>query len=105
MKTKHLTPDDLTGYIYRTLDEGRREVMNAHLVECPTCRVSLTKQEMRQHQVSNELRATLNNAAPSPQMNFVAIAPRLHNRQRKQNIWLDKVIAVPTTSHLWHVSF
>jgi len=97
MKTKHVTPDGLTGYIYRTLDDGRREVIDAHLVECPTCRASLAKQEIRQRQVSNELGALLKFATPSPQMNFAAIAPRLQNQHIRQNIWLDKAIVVPTT--------
>jgi putative zinc finger protein len=97
MITKHVSLDGLTGYIYRTLDDGQREVIDAHLVECPTCRASLAKQEIRQRQVSNELSALLKFAAPSPQMNFAAIAPRLQNQPLRQNIWLDRVIFVPTT--------
>jgi hypothetical protein len=104
MKTKHVTPDDLTGYIYRTLDDGRREVMDVHLVECPTCRASLAKQELRQRQVSNELRAALNFAAPSAQMSFAKLTSRLQN-QRRQNILLDRVIVVPTALSLMGLFF
>jgi len=57
MKTKHLTPDGLTGYIYGTLDDAQREVMNAHLMECPVCRANLAEQELWQRQISNELGA------------------------------------------------
>lgn len=105
MKTKHVTPDDLTGYIYRTLDDARREVMDAHLVECATCRAILARQEIRQRQVSNELGAILKFATPSPQMNFAAIASRLQNRQIRQTIWLDRVIVVPTTLALTGLVF
>jgi hypothetical protein len=104
MKTKHVTLDDLTGYIYRTLDDGRREVMDAHLVECPTCRASLAKQEMRQRQVSNELRAALNFVTPSSQMNFAGITERLQNQVRR-NVWLDRIIVVPTTLSLVGLAF
>jgi hypothetical protein len=97
MKTKHATPDDLTGYIYRMLDDGQREVMDAHLLECPACRASLAAQETRQRHVSSELKAVLNFATPSSQMNFAAIAPSLQGRPTRQTIWLDRVVLVPTT--------
>jgi len=96
MKTKHLIPDGLTGYIYGTLDDAQREAMDAHLIECPTCRANLAEQELWQRQISNELGAALKFATPSLQMNFAAIAPRLQNRHIRPNIWLDRVIGVPT---------
>ena len=97
MKTKHLTPDGLTGYIYSTLDDAQREAMDAHLIECPTCRANLAEQELWKRQISNEFGAALKFATPSPQMNFSAIAPRLQNWHIRKNIWLDRVIVVPTT--------
>lgn len=97
MKTKHLTPDGLTGYIYCTLDDAQREVIDAHLMECPTCRANLAEKERWQRQISNELGSVLNFAAPSPQLNFSAIVPRLQNRHIRPNIWLDRAIVVPTT--------
>jgi hypothetical protein len=97
MKINHLTSDDLTGYIYRTLDDAQRESMDVHLLECPTCRARLTAQETRQRQFSGELKAVLNSATPSSRMSFAAIAPRLQNRRTRQNIWLDRVVLVPTT--------
>lgn len=97
MKTKHLSPDGLTGYIYGTLDDAQREVMNAHLMECPVCRANRAEQELWQRQISNELGAELKFAVPSSHMNFAAIAPRLQDRHVRQNIWLDKVIVVPAT--------
>lgn len=97
MKLKHLTPDELTGYIYSTLDDAQREVMDTHLVECPICRTGLAERELLQRQISNELGAVLKLASPSPQMNFAAIVPRLQNRHLSQNSWLDRGIVVPTT--------
>jgi hypothetical protein len=105
MKTKHLTPDGLTGYIYGTLDDAQREVMNAHFTECPVCRANLAEQELWQRKFSNELGAELKFAVPSSHMNFAAIAPRLQNRHIRQNIWLDKVIVVPATLALTGLVF
>lgn len=105
MKTDHLTPDELTGYIYFTLDDAQREVMHAHLTECPSCRATLAEQELWQHQISNELGAVLKFAAPSSQMNFAAIAPRLQNAHIRTFIWLDRVIVVPTTLALTGLVF
>ena len=97
MKTIHLTPDELTGYIYSTLDDSQREVMNAHLMDCPICRANLAAQEMRQRQISNDLKAALNFASPSMEMNYAAVAPRLQNARVGRNIWLDRTVFVPTT--------
>lgn len=97
MKTNHLTPDELTGYIYSTLDDAQREVMNTHLIECAICRSKLAEQQLWQRQISNELGAAIKVALPSSQMSFAAIAPRLQNQHIRQNIWLDRVIVVPAT--------
>ena len=96
MKTNHLTPDELTGYIYSTLDDAQREVMNTHLIECAICRSKLAEQELWQRQISNELGAAIKVALPSSQMSFAAIAPRLQNQRIRQNIWLDRVNVLPT---------
>ena len=96
MRTNHLTPDELTGYIYSMLDDAQREVMNAHLIDCPVCRANLADQEVRQRQISNELKAALNFASPSMQMNYAAIAPRLQNARAGRNTWLDRTVFVPT---------
>ncbi len=97
MKMKHLTPHDLTGYLYRTLDDAQREAIDAHLLDCPTCRASLSKHESRQRQVSKELSAALSAATPSPRMNFNAIAPRLQNLRGERKFWLRLHITAPAT--------
>ena len=96
MKAKHLTPDGLTGYIYGTLDDAQREVMDAHLIECSTCRANLAAQEMRQRQISNDLKAALSFASPSMEMNYAAVAARLQNARAGWNTWLDRTVFVPT---------
>lgn len=97
MKAKHLTPDGIVGYMYGTLDDAQREVMDAHLMECPTCRTNLAEQDLWKRKISNEFGAALKFVVPTPQMNFSAIVPRLQNWHFKKNIWLDRVIVVPTT--------
>src|SRR5689334_9561385 len=96
MKTNHLTLNELTGYIYSTLDDAQREAMNAHLLDCPICRTNLANQEARQRHISNDLKAALNFASPSMQMNYAAIAPRLQNARPGWNTWLDRTVFVPT---------
>lgn len=86
MKTKHLASDDLTGYIYRMLDDAQREIFDIHLLDCPACRANLAEQELRQRQVSNELSAILNAATPSRQMNFGAIRSQLQRRHNGLNL-------------------
>jgi hypothetical protein len=97
MKTQHLTPDGLVGYIHGTLNDAQREVMDAHLAECPACRANLAEQELWKRQISNELSTALKFAIPSPQMSFSAIVPRLQNWHFRKTFWLDRVIAVPST--------
>ena len=97
MKDNHITSDGLVGYIYGTLDDAQREIMDVHLTECPTCRANLAEQELWKRQFGNELEAVLKLATPSPQMSFAAIAPRLQSRSISQNIWLDRAIVVPMT--------
>jgi predicted anti-sigma-YlaC factor YlaD len=97
MKTKHLDPNDLTGYIYRTLDDAQREAIDAHLLDCPTCRGHLSEQALRQQQISNELNAALSAATPSARMDFSAIAPRLQNRRSERKIWSRLNVSAPAT--------
>jgi hypothetical protein len=97
MKDKHITSDGLVGYIYGTLDDAQREIMDAHLTECPICRANLAGQDLWKRQFGTELEAVLKFSTPSPQMSFAAIAPRLQNRHIRKNIWLDRVIVVPGT--------
>jgi len=97
MKSKHLNPEDLIGYLYHTLDDAQREIIDAHLVRCSICRASLTEQEMRQRQISNELDATLNVVTPPVQMNFASLNPGLQIQPHKSMLWPWLVSAAPVT--------
>ena len=76
MKT-HPDRDQLTGYVYRTLDDATRESIDQHLLDCLTCRAQLSQQELRHHQLQHELRAALAAIAPSSQMSFAGVAAQL----------------------------
>jgi predicted anti-sigma-YlaC factor YlaD len=97
MKTRHLRSEELTGYIYRTLDDAQREIIDAHLVDCPACRASLTEQELRQRQVANELRSVLGAATPSAQMSFCTIRAQLQTRQKGWHFWSRLATFAPIT--------
>lgn len=95
MMTKHLTSNDLSGYINNALDDAHREIMDAHLLDCQTCRANLAEQELRQRQISNELSAALKSAYPSAQMNFAEISPILRTQRAGLNIWPRLTPAAP----------
>ncbi len=90
----HINDEKLIGYIYRTLSDSDRESIDDHLVECRICRAKITRHEVRQRLIMNELRAELNGIMPSPEMNFAAIVPHLQ-RSRIQNFWPRISAAVP----------
>jgi hypothetical protein len=87
MMKKHLTQNDVTGYIYNSLDDAQREFMDMHLLDCHICRANLSEQEYRQRKISNELSAVLKAASPSAQMNFAAIAPHVRNQNTALKLW------------------
>jgi predicted anti-sigma-YlaC factor YlaD len=97
MMTKHLTQDNITGYIYNSLDDAYREIMDAHLLDCQACRANLTEQEFVQRQITNELDAILKGASPSPGMKFTGIASDLQVRQSKLNLWPRLYAIAPVT--------
>ena len=87
MKNKHLSHEDLIGYLYHTLDDAQRESIDAHLVQCSICRASLTEQEIRQRQISNELDITLNTVTPPLRMNFATLIPGSQAQPDKSKLW------------------
>ncbi|MBU0511274.1 MAG: hypothetical protein KJ638_06170 [Chloroflexi bacterium] len=94
MTNHHSSDENMIGYVYRTLDDAKRESIDEHLIDCQICRARLSGHESRQRQIDHELRAAINAAAPSRKMNFAAIAPRLH-RSRFQFYWPRISAAVP----------
>lgn len=95
MGADHLNPENLSGYIYRTLDDATRESLNAHLVNCPACRARLAEQEQYQRQISNELNAAIDQANPSKGMSFAAISNRLQMRRSPWRLWNRLEVSVP----------
>lgn len=95
MKTLHLTPDRLTGYLYHTLDDATRESINAHLVNCPTCRAQLDEHSQLQRAIATELNGMLNQAHPSSWMTFAAIAEKIKPRSPLSHLWSRMTTATP----------
>jgi hypothetical protein len=92
---KHLDLTSLTGYIYRTLDDAKREEINVHLAICPLCRGKLDEQQLYMRQISNELSVAVNQANPSNRMTFSAIAGQLQTHRRSWNLWQRIEISAP----------
>jgi hypothetical protein len=95
MNTKHLDHTSLTGYTYGTLDDAQREDINAHLSLCPMCRGKLDEQQQYMRQISNELGAAVNQANPSSQMTFAAIASQLQANRLSWNLWQRFEVSAP----------
>ncbi|GAB4578288.1 MAG: hypothetical protein Fur0022_10220 [Anaerolineales bacterium] len=95
MKSLHLTPDRLTGYLYHTLDDATRESINAHLAACPACRAHLDEHKNLQRAIANELNGTLNQAHPSNRMMFASIADQLKPRAPLFKFWRQVTTASP----------
>jgi hypothetical protein len=105
MKKKHLTQNDLSGYIYNTLDDGHREITDMHLLECQICRANLSEKEFQQRKIANELSAVLKATTPSVEMNFSAIAPHLQNQNITLNLWPRLTAHVPAALALMGLLF
>ena len=97
MMIKHLSQNDVTSYIYNTLDDAQRETMDMHLLDCQICRSNLSEQEYQQRKISNDLGAVLKATTPSPQMNFASISANVGNNNRQLNFWPRLTALAPVT--------
>ncbi|MFQ5616848.1 MAG: anti-sigma factor family protein [Anaerolineales bacterium] len=95
---RHVNDENLIGYVYRTLGDAEREVIDAHLVSCQVCRARLTAHETRQRQIDLEMRATINGVSPPRQMTFSAIAPRLQRRRFLDRLRPQLALAAPVAA-------
>ncbi len=95
MNTHHIHQDDLIGYLYRTLDDGVRESIDAHLLDCPVCRARLEAHGRGQRVVGNELNAALRDVTPSAGMSFAAISDQLRPRNPFADFWHRAVASAP----------
>ena len=95
MMTKHLSKTDITGYIYHSLDDAQREIMDMHLIDCQICRADLSEQEFQQRKISNALSSVLKAASPSGEMNFAAISAQIHSRYTYLNLFPRLAAVIP----------
>jgi hypothetical protein len=83
----HINEEELVGYLYRTLTDARREVLDAHLQSCPECRSRLSSHEVKQRRIHNDLRREINGRKPSTSLRFSGIAPQLRPRVPLDGLW------------------
>ena len=93
----HLSPDDVTGYIHRTLDDAHREVIDNHLLSCQTCRVSVSEHNQHQRRIATDLSAALNSITPSNTMQFSSLTPNLQHQNVGINFWSRVASVTPAT--------
>ena len=70
---KHLTEEQIIGYIHHTLTDAQRESINHHLTTCPVCRGQLADHESTQRVIRNTLHADMKALRPPTQIPFTAI--------------------------------
>ena len=79
-KNNHAADEQIIGYLYRTLSDAEREVLDDHFLTCPGCRARLSKHEVQQRQIDHELKAAVRQISPSESMSFEDIRKQLPNR-------------------------
>ena len=94
---QHISGELLIGYVYRTLSDAEREILDGHLVNCSTCRAQLTYHETRQRQITYNLQADIEATSLPPEMSFRTIAPRLRRRPLPQ-FWPRLVSVTPVAT-------
>jgi hypothetical protein len=73
----HISSDQLVGHVQHTLTDAQREVIDQHLMACARCRARLDEHQAFQRRVRQNLSDDLQQVAPSSQMTFHTVAPRL----------------------------
>jgi anti-sigma factor RsiW len=84
---RHLSDEQLVGYVHATLTDAGREEMDSLLAGCPECRARLADHEALQREIRYRLLADLRAASPPVGMRFEAIAPRLKRSNRLAQLW------------------
>ena len=80
--SRHLSNQDINGYIHHTLNDAERETMNRHLDKCPVCRERVSVYERQQNIIFQDISAELRQMHTPDSMSFTAIRPGL-NRSRR----------------------
>lgn len=96
MKLNHHINDEqqVLGYIYRTLNDAEREMMDQHLVKCPICRSRMNQHETQKRQIRNGLKAEINGMKIPSELSFSVISPRLQKRHAHR-IWSQLATVAP----------
>jgi outer membrane protein assembly factor BamB len=86
---RHLSEDQLTRHVYRTLTDAQREMMDIHLGTCQECRASLAGHEALHRQVRYSIMDGRRRVSMSSQASFADIAPRLRRSRKFTTFWRD----------------
>ena len=101
----HAADEQIIGYLYRTLSDAEREVLDTHFPTCPSCRARLSKHEVQQRQIDHDLKASINGVAPSERMTFAAISPQLPGRRSFNLLRLKLEMTTPVLVTLLGILF
>jgi hypothetical protein len=84
---RHLTQEDLVGYVHQTLTDAERESMDRHLATCAACRTALAVHEDAQRRLQRDLRADLDAIEPPASMTFAAVKAQMGRAPQRRLRW------------------
>jgi hypothetical protein len=84
---EHLSENQFTSYVYRTLTDAQREGMDIHLGTCQVCRARLAEHQALHRRARYSILDRQREGNKSSQANFTEVAPRLRRSRRMVMFW------------------
>jgi outer membrane protein assembly factor BamB len=84
---EHLSENQFTSYVYRTLTDAQRETMDGHLETCQDCRAQLDEHQALHRRTRYSILDRRRQGSKSFQASFAEIAPRLRRSRRMAMFW------------------
>ncbi len=74
----HLNDEQIFGYMYGTLSDAQREVIDKHLTQCQICRARVGSHENLYRNIEHTLKAEIDRKSPPSGMSFAQIYRQSH---------------------------
>ncbi len=84
---EHLSENQLTSYVYRTLTDVQRETMDVHIGMCQACRARLGEHQALHRRARYSILDRRREGNKSSQANFAEVVPRLRRSRRMAMFW------------------
>lgn len=88
MSKLHISDNELTQYVVRSLGDSHRETLNAHLSHCLECRARLKEHEILQRRIRYSILEKQKQFTLPSSMTYAAIASRVQGKRRFPPLWV-----------------